>query len=237
MAAVEQKSNEITAVPQLLEGRDLSGTVTTMDALLTQRSLAQQILDQKGHYLMIVKQNQSELYDAIALLFELPPWLREERDQEYRVHHTVDKGHGRLETRTLETSNTLCDYLDWPGVEQVMRRRCRRVNLKTGEVSTQTTYGITSMPWTEVDAAQIEALWRAHWTIENRVHYVRDVTMSEGACQMRTGHAPQVLAALRNIILSLFRWKGWQNIADALRYCAACFRRSLELISASPDGL
>jgi predicted transposase YbfD/YdcC len=235
--AVEKKSNDITAVPQLLEGRDLSGTVTTMDALLTQRSLAQQILDQGGHYLMIVKQNQPKLYEAIALLFERPPWLRREQDQAYRVHRTVDKGHGRLETRILETSNMLCDYLDWPGVGQVLRRRCQRVNLKTGEVSTQTTYGLTSLPWSQVDAAQIEALWRGHWTIENRVHYVRDVTMGEDACQMRTGHAPQVLAALRNIILSLFRWQGWTNIADALRYYAACFRRSLELIGASPGGL
>lgn len=235
--AVGQGSNEITAVPQLLEGRDLSGTVTTMDAILTQRSLAQQILNQDGHYLMIVKQNQPKLYDAIALLFERPPWLRGEQDQGYRIHRTVDKDHGRLETRTLETSNTLCDYLDWPGVGQVMRRRCKRVNLKTGEVSTQTTYGITSLPWSQVDAAQIEALWRGHWTIENRVHHVRDATMGEDACQMRTGHAPQVLAALRNIILSLFRWKGWKNIADALRYYAACFRRSLELIGVSPGGL
>lgn len=235
--AVEQESNEITAVPQLLGGRDLSGTVTTMDALLTQRSLAQQILDQGGHYFMIVKRNQPKLYDAIALLFERPPWLRREQDQKYRAHRTVDKGHGRLETRTLEASNILCDYLDWPGVGQVMRRRCKRVNLKTGEVSIQTTYGITSLPWSQVDAAQLEALWRAHWTIENRVHYVRDVTMGEDACQTRTGHAPQVLAALRNIILSLLRWKGWKNIADALRYYAACFRRSLELIGASPGGL
>ena len=99
--AVEEGSNEITAVPQLLDGLDLSGTVTTMDALLTQRLLAQQVLDQGGHYLMIVKENQPKLYDAIALLFERPPWLRQEQGQEYRVHRTVDKGHGRLERRTL----------------------------------------------------------------------------------------------------------------------------------------
>lgn len=115
---VGKKENEIRAVPQLLAGRDLSGTVTTMDAILAQRSLAQQILDQGGHYLMVVKRNQPELYEAIALLFDQPPWLRHEKDKEYRVYRATNKGHGRLETRTLESSTTLCDYLDWPGVGQ-----------------------------------------------------------------------------------------------------------------------
>jgi predicted transposase YbfD/YdcC len=232
--AVDQKSNEITAVPQLLAGRELRGTVTTMDALLTQRELAQQIVDQDGHYLMIVKQNQSELYEAITLLFDQPPWLEQEKAKEYQVHRTRDKGHGRLESRTLESSTALSDYLDWPGVGQVMRRHYKRMILKTGQVSTKTTYGITSLRPTEAGAAELEALWREHWTIENRVHYVRDVTMGEDACQIHTGNAPQALAALRNGVLNLLRWKGWSNIADGLRHYGASVPHALELIGAVP---
>jgi predicted transposase YbfD/YdcC len=230
--SVETKTNEITAAPELLRGRDLSSTVTTMDALLTQRPFAQQILDQNGHYLMVVKRNQGNLYDAIAVLFDDPPWLPREKEAECQVHHSVEKGHGRLEKRTLESSHTLSDYVDWPSVGQVMRRRYERIRLKTGEVSTATTYGITSLPHTEVRTAGLERLWRGHWTIENRVHYVRDVTMGEDANQTHTGNAPHVLAALRNAVLNLFRHQGWNNIADAFRHHNASVNRAPTLIGA-----
>lgn len=232
--AVEAQSNEITAVPRLLSGRDLTGTVTTMDALLAQRSLAEQIRLLNGHYLMVVKPNQPELYRAIAQLFDQSPWLVQEKAEEYRVHRTTNKGHGRLERRTLESSNSLWQYLDWPGAQQVMRRRCERANLKTGEHSTEVTYAVTSLPWAEVGVAQLETLWRGHWTIENRVHYIRDVTMGEDRCQMHIGNTPQALAALRNAILNLLRKEGWLNIADALRYYGASVQRALNLIGAAP---
>jgi predicted transposase YbfD/YdcC len=232
--AVGQDTNEITAAPLVLAGCDLRGKVVTMDAILAQRSLAQQIVDQGGHYLMVIKGNQPELHESIALLFHNPPWLRQEREREYRVHQTVSKGHGRLETRILESSPTLGEYLDWPGLGQVLRRQCRRVVLKTGAQSAETTLGITSLPWSEVDVADIETLWRGHWTVENRLHYVRDVTLGEDACQMRAGHAAHALATLRNAILTLLRWKGWDNISDAMRYYGASVRQALELIGAVP---
>jgi len=232
--AVEAKHNEITAAPQLLAGRELRGTVTTMDAMHTQVDLAEQILAQHGHYLMVVKKNQGELYDAIALLFNEPPWLPRERAAEYEVCCTTEKGHGRLERRVLETSPALSDYLDWPGVGQVMRRHYKRITLKTGEVSSETTYGITSLPFTEVGAAGLEQLWRGHWTIENRVHRVRDGTMGEDASQIHVGHAAHALAALRNSILNLFRQRGWANIADAFRYYDAAVQDILDLIGVTP---
>ena len=231
---VRDKSNEITAVPLLLQGQDLRGTVTTMDALLTQQALAQQILDQQGHYLMIVKENQPALYAAIDLLFRVPPPSSLEDHAEQVT--TVEKGHGRLETRTLARTCALNDVVDWPGVGQVLRRTCQRIILKTGEVSEEVTYGITSLGWQEAGAAQVEALWRGHWGIENRVHYVRDVTLGEDAGQIWVGHAPQVLAALRNGILSLLRSKGVTNIADALRHYGASVHRAFELIGI-PAGL
>lgn len=235
--AVDQKSNEITAVPRLLTGRDLTGTVTTMDALLTQRRVAQHILDQHGHYLMVVKANQPELYQAIALLFAQPPWTRIEQKTEYDRCQTVGKGHGRLERRVLESSSALQAYLDWPGVQQVMRRTCQRISRKTGQVREETTYGLTSLSPKVASASVLEQLWREHWTIENRVHYVRDVTMGEDAGQLHTGSAPQVLAALRNAILSLYRSRGWQNIADAIRHYDAAVARAAELIGLRPARL
>lgn len=232
--AVLEKSNEITAVPALLAGRDLSNTVITMDALLTQRELAQQIVDQKGHYLTVVKENQPGLYQAIALLFEGAPWLPREKAAEYQMHRTVDKGHGRLETRTLESSTSLAGYLDWPGASQVMRRQCERLILKSGEVSREITYGITNLPASQVGAATLEALWRGHWTIENGTHYVLDVTLGEDACQVHTGEAPSALSILRKAIHALLRARGWSNMADALRYYGASVPRALRLIGALP---
>jgi predicted transposase YbfD/YdcC len=225
---VRAKSNAITAVPALLAGQDLQGTVTTMDAFLTQRAIAQQLLDQQGQYLMVVKENQPALYAAIALVFQVPPPARagDHRDQVT----TVDKGHGRLETRTLERTCALNGVVDWPGVGQVLRRTCQRIRLKTGEVSEEVTYGITSLGWQDAKAAAVEALWRGHWGIENKVHYVRDVTLGEDAGQLRVGQAPQALAALRNGILSVLRSQGVTRIADALRYHGASVQQALALI-------
>ncbi len=230
---VGDKHNELTAAPQLLAGRELRGTVTTMDALFTQRDLAQQILDRHGHYLMVVKRNQGKLYEAIALLFDQPPWVVSTKEAEYQVHIVPERNRGRLEKRTLESSSTLSVYVDWPGIGQVMRRRYERIVLRTGEVSSEITYGITDMPITQVGAPQLEQLWRGHWAIENKVHRVRDVTMGEDANQTHTGTAPHALAALRNAVLNLFRQQGWTNIADAFRHYGASVGSALALIGAS----
>lgn len=228
---MDNQTNEIRTVPLLLEGRDLKGTVTTMDAQLTQRTLSEQIIDPGGgEYLMVVKRNQPELYQAIEFLFVSPPLPPDEED---RVSHTYsNKGHGRIETRTLESSALLSEYLNWPGGNQVMRRTCRRIRVKTGEISEETTYGITSLRRDQALPRQLEAFWRAHWTIENKVHYVRDETMGEDRCQVYLGNAPQALAALRNGIIGMLRHEGWCNIASALRYFGASVPRALRLIGA-----
>ena len=225
---VRDKSNEITAVPPLLHGRDLRGTVTTMDALLTQQAIARQILDQAGHYLMVVKENQPTLYAAIDLVFTVPPPALPSHHRETVT--TISKGHGRLETRTLERTCALNGYVEWPGVGQVLRRTCQRIIVKTGEVSEEVRYGIASLSWQEASAAQLEALWRGHWGIENTVHYVRDVSLGEDAGQVHMGQAPQALAALRNGLLTLLRNSGVTNIADALRHYAASLQETLAFI-------
>jgi predicted transposase YbfD/YdcC len=225
---VDEKTNEITAVPALLAGRDLRGTVTTMDALLTQGDVARQILNQGGHYLMVVKKNQPNLYRAIELLFKTPPVPA--RPGEALLYEYHGKAHGRLEQRTLESSIALNSYLDWPGVAQVLRRTCRRIRVSTGLVESETTYGITSLPRALAGPELVERFWRGHWTIENRQHYVRDETLGEDRCQVHTGTAPQVLATLRNGILSLLRYHGWSNIAEANRRYAANPQKILHLL-------
>ena len=227
-AAVDRKTNEITVVPGLLTGRNLTGTVTTMDALLTQQRIAQQILAQGGHYLMIVKQNQPARYEAVALLFRLPPVPV--RRGELLTAQTEGKDHGRRERRTLASSTALTGYLGWPGAAQVMRRTCRRINARSGLVETETTYGITSLPRELAGPKQLEQFWRGHWTIENRLHYVREKTLGEDRCQVHTGQAPQALAAFRNAVLSLLRFHGWSNIAAATRRYADEPQRFLRLL-------
>jgi predicted transposase YbfD/YdcC len=226
---VPATTNEITVVPQLLAGRDLTGIVITKDALLSQRTIDQQILDQGGDYLTVVKKNQGDLWMALDLLFQAPPLPGQTA---WPTYSYVGKGHGRLERRTLTSSTELNDYVKWPGVQQALRRTCRRVHLKTGEVEEETTYGLTSLSSERVSLQHVEFFWRGHWTIENRDHYVRDVTLGEDQCRMHTESAAQALAALRNGVLMALRHQGWENIAAALRHYGASIQKALALIGA-----
>lgn len=235
--AVAEKSNEIPAAAKLLAGRDLTGMVLTVDAELTQRSIARRIRRQGGDYLMAVKDNQPTLRAAIETLFADPPWLTAERPREYRWWQTVEKGHGRLETRTLEASPSLNTYLDWPHLGQVLRRTCRRVCIATGEVTEQVHYGITSLAWDTASPAALERLWRGHWSIENRVHYVRDVSFGEDAHQAWRGQTPQAMAAIRNALITVVRRQGWRYLPDALRHYGANVQRTLATLGVSSPGL
>jgi predicted transposase YbfD/YdcC len=230
--AVAHKRSEITAVPELLRERDLTDTIITMDALLTQRTLAQLIDEKYGFYLMIVKANQPQLRDDLAMFFDLPAIVADQ-EQWDRVT-TWNKGHGRVETRTLECTSGDCAYLGWPGARQVMRRTCTRTICRTGKTTTSVAYGVTNLPRVETSASMLEGLWRGHWSIESKSHYVRDVTLGEDRNHMHTGHAPEVLAALRNGLLALWRRAGWTNIADAVRATAASVTTALSFIGASP---
>lgn len=131
------------------------------------------------------------------------------------VAETSNKGHGRRERRRLEASTRLAEHLDWPGVSQVCRiERWRSV---PGKEEHEVAYAITSVPRSLANAATLLACNRGHWGIENRSHYVRDVTFGEDASQIRQGHAPQILASLRNGLITALRAEGVKNIAAALR--------------------
>ena len=128
---------------------------------------------------------------------------------------TLDKQHGRIERRTLQASTRLADHLDWPGVAQVCR--VDRRTWRDGKWVHETAYYITSAPRPLADARTLLGWNRGHWGIENRSHYVRDVTFGEDASQIRKGWAPQCLAAVRNTAISFLRASGVTNIAAALR--------------------
>lgn len=235
--AVPDKSVEVAASQTLLRDQDLSGIVLTMDAGLTHRGLACQIREQRGHYLMIVKENHPQMLAELASFFALPGILAD--DECYDRHRTVSKAHGRIETRTLECLRGSCGDWHWPEAVQVIRRTCERVVRRKGKLkrSMEISYGLTSLSPSEVGAAALETLWRGHWTIENRKHYVRDVTLGEDRHPMYRGSAPQALAAIRNGLIDLWRAQGWSYIADAVRACAASLRDTLVLIGALPRTL
>ena len=230
-AVVEQNRSEQSAVPALLRGHDLSDTVITMDALLTQRALAQQIIDQGGYYLMIVKANQARLRDNLAWFFDYPA-IAADHEHWDRVQ-TITRAHGRLETRTLECTTADCGWLNWPGATSIARRTCERQVMKTGKTSRTISYAITNLPVRETSAALLERLWRGHWAIESRSHYVRDVVLNEDHQHMHTGHAPEVIAALHTALIALWRRAGWTNIADAVRATAASVSAALSFVGAT----
>jgi predicted transposase YbfD/YdcC len=236
-AEVAVKLDERKLAQALLTPARVAGTVTTLDALHTQRTLAAQIVEGGGHYLLMVKRNQRSLYEALELAFSiLPPTTpADAADAQawgYAQHETVDQAHGRREVRMLERLTGLKEYLDWPGVAQVLRRTCHRTKLATGETSCQVRYGITSLPPDQVSLAQTEQVWRQHWTIENTVHYVRDVSLGEDAGRMRAGNAVAALATLRNVLMALLRCEGWPSLPTACRHFAAHPQLALQLIGA-----
>lgn len=128
---------------------------------------------------------------------------------------TLDKGHGRTERRTLKATTALNDYLNRPGVGQV--GQVQSTVTKDGKTTTEIRSFVTSVPRSEADGEQLLHWIRGHWTIENRSHYVRDVTLGEDASRIRKGSGPEVMAAVRNATIGFLRLTGASNIAEALR--------------------
>jgi len=210
---VDSKTNEITMVSELLDLLMVEGHLITMDALLTQREIARDILARKGDYLMVVKENQPQLREDIRICFDAEPLPDEHRG----TAMTVNKGHGRLEVREIVTSAALKDFLDWPGVEQVLQFTRTVTQLKSGKTRTEVVYGITSLSPDRGTPALLLQASRGHWTIENSVHWVRDVTLGEDACAVHKDRSSQTMAVLRNALLALVRLAGYTCIAEALR--------------------
>jgi predicted transposase YbfD/YdcC len=204
----------------------VAGRLVTGDALYCQRGLCRQVLDAGGDYLVIVKENQPRLYADIDLLFVEPP-----PGEVFATAERWDRHGDRHDVRTLWASSALRGYLDWPGARQVCR--IERASTRKGKTTREVRYAVTSLDERTGPAALLGHV-RGHWGIENRLHYVRDVTFGEDASQVRTGSAPQVLAALRNTAIGLLRQAGWTNIAAALRHTGWQPGAALALLGIEP---
>ena len=144
---------------------------------------------------------------------------------------TKDKGHGRLEIRSIRVSSELKGFSDWPGLEQVFE--IRRRWLSSGEWHESVRYGVTSLPATITIPERLLKLKRGHWTIENRLHYVKEVTMGEDRSTVHTDNGPKIMAALRNTVVSLLRHAGFSTIAERLRHNSGHPEAALEVLSLS----
>lgn len=144
---------------------------------------------------------------------------------------TINKGHGRIERRTIWLSEDLADYLDFPHAQVVFRLERYVSRLDGSNTRVEVIYGLTSRSGTDAAAATaLLELVRGHWTIENRLHWVRDVTFDEDRSQIRKGKGPHVMATLRNLAISILRLAGAPSIAKALRWCARRHERVLRLV-------
>lgn len=197
---VNEKSNEITAIPELLRVLALSGCIVTIDAMGCQKAIAAAIVAKGADYVLALKANQSTLYEDVEWLFKQAK-ASEFAQIEHDFHQTIDKGHGRIDVRQCWTLSKL-DYLvqksQWQGLQSVaMVEAQRRID---GKVTTETCFYISSLPG---NAQQIATAIRTHWSIENSLHWVLDVSFREDDSRIRKDHAPQNFALLRQIALNL----------------------------------
>ena len=193
--ATDAKSNEITAVPKLLEMLSLKGCIVSVDALNCQRDIARQIVDQGGDYALALKGNQGTLHDDVRMFLDDPATTAITTDT------TVDGDHGRIETRT-STISTAVDWLQedhrWPGLKAIGKIvRTREIGAKT---TMETAYYLLSTPMT---AARFGQVVRAHWAVENSLHWTLDVIMNEDHARNRLDHGPNNLAVLRHMALNI----------------------------------
>jgi predicted transposase YbfD/YdcC len=230
--AVGEKTNEIPVALELLRQVVLTGRVVTMDALLTHRQMAAQIVEAGGDYVMLGTGNQPHGHEDITTVFAHAPIAGETRPPVA----VVDYGHGRIEQRRLQTSTVLAGYSEWPGLAPVFQVEREVIMAKTGVVRDEVVAGVTSLGPERAEAAQLLALVREHWHIEPQSHWGRDVTCEEDRSQVRRGSIPQVMAALRNTVIGLRRWAGHTHIAATCRRFAAQPASALALIGIKPDN-
>lgn len=223
--AVPEKTNEITAMKHVLKGLFLEGKLLTMDALLTQRKIAEEICSHGGDYLMPVKGNQDSLQEDVEDIVA----LEAKYGNGTTTYSTLDKGHGRIESRTIEVAQVPEHLVNWPHLKQVFI--IERYIKRGDKISSERVAGITSLSSSEASASQLLNWTRQHWSIENKTHFVRDVTYDEDRSQVRTGSIPQVMASFRNLAIGLIHMSGWKSVASAHRHFILNLYEAFDVIS------
>lgn len=197
----EAHSNEITAVPPLLEMLALKGAIVTLDAMGTQKEIAAAIAGRRADYVLALKGNQGTLHDDVGRYF-----ADSELVKECAVHAETDAGHGRVEERTCRASGDTAwlgqSHPGWTGLTTIAAVTAIRTDKKTARTATETRYYITSLP---PEPALILKAVRAHWAIENNLHWQLDVSFDEDRCRLRKDHAARNFALIRRVALNMLK--------------------------------
>jgi len=234
--AVGRKENEITKAPEALKSVEISQKIITGDALHTQKAISAQIINQGGDYVFPVKEKQLRLYQNIQQLFapEYPKPGFGKIPTDFLTAQKVSKGHGRLETRIITTSEMLNPYSTWPGLAQAYRLERHFQWFRSGRcyrTSNEIEFGITSLSRTNTTPARLLKIRRSHWGIETGLHGRRDVIFHEDATRMTVGNAGKVMASINNLVIALTRQAKFRNTAQARRWFAAHISEAFLLLT------
>jgi len=205
-----KQTNEIKMAIPLLDAIDIQGKDITADALLTQRKFARYLVkDRKAHYHFTVKGNQATLLEDIQLYFQ------DRKEPDFIAYGPPD--HGRIETRKIWTTTELNPYLDFPHVQQAFVIERESVEKKSGQISHDIAYAITSRKPQQATPQQLLAINRGHWSIENSCHYILDWNFDEDRSRIRTGYGPENISRLRRFAIGLIKSKRVISVAQKMR--------------------
>jgi predicted transposase YbfD/YdcC len=196
----EEKSNEITAIPEVIDMLNIEGTTITIDAM------GCQIIDKKGDFALALKSNHPKLYDEVVSFFEQS--IKEKfQNIEHEHKRTINKGHGRIEEREYISCPveyiSLGERCQWKGIKSIICTTTKRHEISTDKTSNETRYFISSLSFEKIE--KISNAIRNHWGIENSLHYVLDVTFDEDGSRIRAGNAAEVFSVARKLALNILK--------------------------------
>ena len=205
-----KRTNEIKMAIPLLDTIDLEDKDVTADALLTQRKIAEYLVtERRAHYHFTVKGNQRGVLQDVAL------WFQDRKQPDFVQHTPPD--HGRIEIRKIWTTTELNDYLDFPHVGQAFAVERHFTDKKSGKISCEIAYGITSRTPEQASPERVLKVNRGHWTIENSCHYIIDWNYDEDRSRIRTGYGPENITRLRRFAIGLIKSKKVRSVAQKMR--------------------